>query len=120
MRLFSMFFAWVFGWGEPSDSERPEITPSYLTTDSATDTGDTGEPLDTAEETAETGGTETGGTETGDSGDTADTAVTTDTALKSAMELAGENGGFGCATVSADAAASILVGLVALGLRRRD
>ncbi len=115
MRLFSMFFAWVFGWGEPSDSERPEITPSYLTTDSATDTGDTGEPLDTAEETGETGETETG-----DSGDTADTALTTDTALKSAMELAGENGGFGCATVSPDAAASILVGLVALGLRRRD
>ncbi len=115
MRLFSMFFAWVFGWGEPSDSERPEITPSYLTTDSATDTGDTGESLDTAEETGETGEIETG-----DSGDTADTAVTTDTALKSAMELAGENGGFGCATVSPDAAASILVGLVALGLRRRD
>jgi len=118
MRLFSMFFAWVFGWGEPSDSERPQIEPSYLTTDSATDTGDTGEPLDTAEETAETGGTETG--DSGDTADTADTAVTTDTALKSAMELAGENGGFGCATVSPDAAASILVGLVALGLRRRD
>ena len=117
MRLFSMVFAWLFSWGEPEEKNQPEIEPSYLTTDTA-DPGDTAEPLDTAEETEETGTTETG--ETGDTADSGDTATTTDTALKSAMELAGENGGFGCATVSSDAAASILLGVMALGLRRRD
>ena len=117
MRLFSMFFAWLFSWGEPEEKNQPEIEPSYLTTDSA-DTGGE-EPADTAEEeTEETGTTETG--ETGDTADSGDTATTTDTALKSAMELAGENGGFGCATVSADAAVSIWLGVMALGLRRRE
>ena len=118
MRLFSMVFAWLFSWGEPEEKNQPEIAPSYLTTDTA-DPGDTAEPLDTAEETEETGTTETGDT-AGDTADSGDTASTTDTALKSAMELAGENGGFGCATVSSDAAASILLGVMALGLRRRE
>ena len=118
MRLFSMFFAWLFSWGEPEEKNQPEIEPSYLTTDSA-DTG-AEEPGDTAEETEETGTTETGDTgETGDTADSGDTATKTDTALKSAMELSGENGGFGCATVSADAAVSIWLGVMALGLRRR-
>ena len=115
MRLFSMFFAWLVSWGEPEEKNQPEIEPSYLTTDSA-DTG-VEEPSDTAEETEETGTTETG--ETGDTADSGDTATTTDTALKSAMELSGENGGFGCATVSSDAAISIWLGVMALGLRRR-
>ena len=117
MRLFSMFFAWLFSWGEPEEKNQPEIEPSYLTTDTA-DTG-AEEPSDTAEEeTEDTGTTETG--ETSDTADSGDTATTTDTALKSAMELAGENGGFGCATVSADAAVSIWLGVMALGLRRRE
>ena len=119
MRLFSMVFAWLFSWGEPEEKNQPEIEPSYLGTD--TDTAgpsDTAEPLDTAEETEETGTSETG--EAGDTADSGDTATTTDTALKSAMELAGENGCFGCATVSSDAAASILLGVLALGLRRRE
>ncbi len=121
MRLLSMAFAWVLGLvglssEEDAQQDSPEIITSYMTTDSATDTGDTGEPLDTAEE--EPADTETG--ETGDSGDTAGDSAVTDTALKSAMDLAGENGGFGCATVSPDAAASILVGVLALGLRRKE
>ena len=115
MRLLSMAFAWLFSWGEPQESNQPEIEPTYMTTDSA-DTGDTAEPLDTAVE--ETGGTETG--DSGDSGDTVGDSAETDTALKSAMELAGENGGFGCATVSSDAAVSIWFGVMALGLRRRN
>ena len=120
MRLLSMIFAWLFSWwGEPEEKNQPEIEPSYLTTDSA-DTGDTAEPLDTASSTEETGTTETGDSGSGDTADSGDTATTTDTALKSAMELAGENGGFGCATVSADAAASIWLGVMALGLRRRE
>lgn len=120
MRLFSMFFAWLFSWGEPEEKNQPEIEPSYLTTDSA-DTGDTAGPADTAEEeTEDTGTTETEDSGAGDTADSGDTATTTDTALKSAMELAGENGGFGCATVSADAAVSIWLGVMALGLRRRE
>ena len=120
MRLLSMIFAWLFSWwGEPEEKNQPEIEPSYLTTDSA-DTG-AEEPGDTAEEeTEETGTTETGDSGSGDTADSGDTATTTDTALKSAMELSGENGGFGCATVSADAAVSIWLGVMALGLRRRD
>jgi len=121
MRLFSMIFAWIFGWGESSESSKPEIAPSYLTTDSAgSDTGGEEEPLDTAEDT-DTGSTsETGETGASETGETGDTSVTADTALKSAVELSGENGGFGCATVSADAAVSIWLGVLALGLRRRD
>ena len=120
MRLFSMFFAWLFSWGEPEEKNQPEIEPSYLTTDSA-DTGDTADPADTAEEeTEDSGSTETEDSGSGDTGDSGDTASTTDTALKSAMEIAGENGGFGCATVSADAALSIWLGVMALGLRRRE
>ena len=120
MRLFSMFFAWLFSWGEPEEKNQPEIEPSYLTTDSA-DPGDTAEPSDTSEEEPEeTGTTETGDSGSGDTADSGDTATTTDTALKSAMELSGENGGFGCATVSADAAVSIWLGVMALGLRRRE
>ena len=119
MHLFSMFsmvFAWVFGWFSSPESSQPEITPSYLTTDSA-DTGGEEEPLDTGEDTGTS--TETGDTgETGETGETGDT--TTDTALRSAMEISGENGGFGCATVSTDAAVSIWLGVLALGLRRRD
>lgn len=107
MKTLTFVFAWFFGSSEPS----------YFTVDTA-DTEDTAEPLDdTADETTE----ETGDTE--DSGDTADTAgdsAEEDTALKSAMELAGENGGFGCATVEPGAAISIFVGMMALGLRRRD
>ena len=120
MRLFSMIFAWLFSWGEPEEKNQSEIEPSYLGTD--TDTAgpfDTAEPLDTAEETEETGTAETGDT-SGDTADSGDTASTTDTALKSAMELAGENGGFGCATVSSDAAFSIWLGVMALGLRRKE
>ena len=116
MRLFSMIYAWFFGLSEPEETNQPEIEPSYLTTDSE-DTGDTALPEDTAAE--ETGTTETGDT-AGDTADTAGDSATTDTALKSAMDLAGENGGFGCATVSSDAAASIVLGVMALGLRRRE
>ena len=119
MRLFSMVYAWLFSWGEPEEKNQTEIEPSYLTT--GVDTAspeDTATPEDSAAETEETGTTETG--ETGDTADSGDTATTTDTALKSAMELAGENGGFGCATVSSDAAASIFLGVMALGLRRRE
>ena len=118
MRLFSMIYAWFFGLSEPEETNQPQIEPSYLTTDSA-DPGDTALPEDTAGEDTETATGETGDT-AGDTADTAGDSATTDTALKSAMELAGENGGFGCATVSSDAAASILLGVMALGLRRRE
>lgn len=122
MRLLSMAFAWVLGLvglssEEETQQDSPEIITSYMTTDSATDTGDTGEPLDTAVE--EPTDTETGDPE--DSGDTAGDSATVDTALKSAMDLAGENGGFGCATASPDAALSILVGgMVVIGFRRKE
>lgn len=114
MRLFSMAFAWIFGLTESTESNQPEIEPSYM----FSDTGDTEEPVENPEDTAaeeETGDTE----DSGDTGDTADSGQQ-DTALKSAMDLAGENGGFGCATVEPGAAASILLGVMALGLRRRD
>ena len=117
MRLFSMAFAWLFGLGESPESTQPEMEPSYFTDTASPE--DTAGPLDDSgdeEDTNDTGDTE----DTSDTGDTAGDTGTVDTALKSAMDLAGENGGFGCATAQPGAAVSILVGVFALGLRRRD
>ena len=118
MRLFSLVFGWIFGWEEPTANSRPEIEPTYMadTGDTGTDTGNSTEDTSQSTETGDSG--ETG--ETGDSGDSADSATETDTALKSAMDLAGENGGFGCATVSSSAALSVWLGILALGWRRRE
>jgi hypothetical protein len=85
--------------------------PAYLT-DTA-DTGDTANQQDTGDSGQQT---ETGDTSTPD--DTADTADSL-VALKSAMELAGENGGFGCSTVDANSVFLFLTALAAVRTRRR-
>lgn len=95
-----------------------EMAPPADTGDTAeaTDTGDTGSTEDTAKDS----GTE----ETGDSGDSGDSGTTEDTGveLKSAMELAGENGGFGCSAVGNHAALGVTLWMSAmiLVLRRKE
>ena len=109
MKWLAATFAWIFGMLGFFQSE-----PSYLMNN---DTSDTAAEEDTAEDTEDTSAEDT-------SSDTADTAqedtAATDTAIRSAMEMAGETGGFGCATVSSDAAISIWIGVIALGIRRRE
>ena len=111
MKWFAAAFAWFFGMFGFFQSE-----PSYIMN---TDTADTAVEEDTAADDTSTEDTSTEDTST-DTGDTAQDTATTDTAVKSAMELAGETGGFGCATVNSDAAISIWLGVLALGIRRRE
>jgi len=91
--------------------------PSFL----AGDTGDTGDTEETDTEETDT--------DTSSSADSADSA-TSDTdceddsgcedALKSAMELAGENGGFGCAAIGTGSAIALWGSVLVIGMRRED
>ncbi|MFT5686433.1 MAG: MYXO-CTERM domain-containing protein [Myxococcota bacterium] len=136
--LFSIWMSLVAASG-PSPGEVPVETGD--TADSGwydtagdtavTDTGDTGDT-----DTGDTDYKDTGDTadtaktwDTGDTGDTAETWDTADTAYtttdtgwtdgSSASELAGEEGGFGCSTVSSHGGLSVLLVGLLLGLRRR-
>lgn len=103
--MLTAIFAWfssLFFWS---------TEPSYLT-DTA-DTGDTANQQDTGDSGQQD---ETGDTSTPD--DTADTGDSL-VALKSAMELAGENGGFGCSTVDPNSVFLLLTALVSVRTRRR-
>lgn len=91
--------------------------PSFL----AGDTGDTGDSGDTEETDTE----ETDSSETGDSAVTdTECASATDSgcedALQSAMELAGENGGFGCAALGTGSAIALWGSVLIIGMRRED
>ena len=78
------------------------------------DTGDTAEDTDTEDTDTEDTNTEI---ETGDTG-----VVSSDDSgeLKSAMELAGENGGFGCATLGTGSALALWGSIFVIGLRREE
>lgn len=99
--------------GIPADTGDTGDTGSYDTgeTGEIIDTGETGEVIDTGNDTADTAK---------DTGDTAEVVDTGWTDGQSAAELAGEEGGFGCATVTPSGGLSVLVIGMLLALRRRD
>lgn len=106
MQFLSYFFGLLLQFPEPS----------YL---ASGDTGDTGDSGDTEETDTETNDS---------SSDSADSAVTDDcagdsgceAALTSAMELAGENGGFGCAALGTGSAVALWGSVLVIGMRRED
>ena len=123
MRNFALFTALTLsfmGTVAAADAAGPII--SYLGSTSLDTAGDTGSSGDS-------GGTETGDTDTDDTGDdtgepvdtgddTGDTGTSTDG--YSAAELAGELGGFGCATLGGKASGLVAFGSVLLLLWRRE
>ena len=87
--------------------------------------GDTAE--DTAQDTSDSADTSdtSDATDTSDTTDTSDSSSTTDTddtgfTVTSASTLAGEKGGFGCASVGVGGVLALWVSSFVVGLRRRE
>ena len=82
--------------------------------DTAEDTaGDTSETTDTANTSDTSTSTDTSSSTTTDTGDTGYTVT-------SASSLAGEKGGFGCASVGVGGVLALWLSSFVVGLRRRD
>ncbi len=108
----------------PGDSADTSDTGTDTGTDTAADTG-TDTAADTGTDTAGDSGATDTSTDTATDTDTTDTAGDTAGAVvpsRSAAQLAGEKGGFGCTTAPLGAAPGLglLLGAVALGRRRRE
>ena len=83
--------------------------------------GDTGEdtslPVDTGSDSS-IEETDPDSATVADCSDLDDTAC--EDALKSAMDLAGENGGFGCSALGASSATALWASVLMIGLRRKE
>ena len=83
------------------------------------DTGeDTSSPVDTGSDSGTEEETDSDSATDIDCSNTNDTAC--EDALKSAMDLAGENGGFGCSALGTSSAIALWSSVLMIGLRRKE
>lgn len=87
--------------------------------DTAAEIEDTSTLDDDTADTADTASTDTGSTDTGSETPSSDTSDTSEL-ITPASSLAGEKGGYGCATVGFGGAIAIWIASFAIGFRREQ
>ena len=123
--MWSIILMFGLAWADTAEDTAIEDTAVEDTAvedtavdDTATGIEDTSTLDDDTADTADTASTDTGSTDTG-TDTTTDTSDSSDV-ITPASSLAGEKGGYGCATVGVGGAIAIWIASFAIGFRREQ